>query len=255
LDATFCVARDIGVAGCPTAVHLSHYCTHAVLHAADLGWSGLEHLPEQLSALSALAELEAGGSHFEAAGALEPLRALRRLTRLGLARCRISALPEQLSALRALRDLDIASNGLAGEGAMRPLQALLGLTRLDARRCGLARLPAEVSALQALEEMDLSLNPLSGESSLEGLQRLTALRHLSLYECDLSRLPPEVSTLPALDTLRLSGNRALGKEGAGLLGLLRGLGALTYLDLAGCGMQGHHSQLSALSGMGVNVRC
>jgi Leucine-rich repeat (LRR) protein len=160
--------------------------------------------------------------------------------------------------------LDIASNVLAGKGALRPLCALSALTRLDARRCGLPCLPAELLALPALEELDLSLNPLAGERSLEGLQSLTALRQLSLYECELQRLPPQASTLSVLDTLRLSGNRLLGKEGGGgnedgdwgMLCLLRSLQALTYLDLASCGFpQGHLSQLSALTAVGVNVRC
>lgn len=104
---------------------------------------GLEVLPEQVSALTLLADLEVGGNHYlgkRRDAAFRPLQNLSALTRLGAAKCGVDAVPDSVTTLYNLAELDLSYDpGIGAYGhrekpALRTAWAQLGhlaaLTRL-----------------------------------------------------------------------------------------------------------------------------
>lgn len=257
LDISFNAALADNEAAALQALPL-HYPS---LTQLDLSGCGLAQLPRGLSALSALADLSAGGLDEDApASAFEPLAALApTLTRLDLRSCHLVALPPQLAALSQLRQLELSENSSLGkEGGLELLTALPSLRYLGLSSCGLSQAPFQLSALTGLEGLDLGGNDgLGGTESdrdwgAEALVQLAgSLTRLSLYKCGLRRAPPHLAFLRKLRHLSLWGNSFVSVGPGEVLPLVQGLTALTLLDIGGCGLDS--SSVSQLAATGVQV--
>ena len=173
----------------------------------DLRGLALEELPEEISKLSELTQLNLWNNSIGDKGA-EALSKLTALTKLNLGKNRVgdngakalsklTALTqlnlnsnrlgqkggEALSKLTALTKLGLSDNGVFGVGdkGAEALSKLTALTRLDLYRNSIGDKGAKaLSKLTALTELDLGNNSI-GEKGAEALSKLTALTDLHLY--------------------------------------------------------------------------
>ena len=199
------------------AMRISDPPVHALsgfseLRSLSLGGCGLRAVPPALSCLTALEDLNLSGTNGRQLGArgdLEPVVALMRLRKLGLACCSLRTVPPSLPGLTTLESLVLADNGRLGQegGGLDQLAALTRLRQLSLGWCGLLTLPPALSSLSGLEQLDLSNNPQLGEQTCLGaLRMLGALRRLAL-----SRAMPRLQA--ALPSVTFS-NRPFILQGA-----------------------------------------
>ncbi|GAB4821279.1 hypothetical protein N2152v2_008325 [Parachlorella kessleri] len=215
----------------------------------------LMSLPEPLSQLQQLQELELGGNPLVPEG-WEPLASLRQLSRLDLCGCSLKGLPQQLSATQSLQDLVLRDNfslgwgSDGGDAALEPLRWCTTLTRLQMERCGLRKVPTQLMALAQLEDLDLHCNfglGEGGEEALAPLLDLPSLTALDLGGCAIQRLPI-AAKLPSLRKLSLWSNQ-LGQGGPHALACLVSMPRLTALSLSNNGLGALPPQATALTGL------
>ena len=183
----------------------------------------VSRIPGVLRSAAALAELdslELGGMPLDHLP--EELRALTRLRWLALSRLRIARLLAWIGELRALESLVIDHNPLATlPDEIGELPALAALT-LGGQSEGdplLARLPASFARLPALSYLYLYQQALPA-AVLDGVLRTPSLRHLGLFETEV---PAMLGELTHLESLSIEANTTEVPECVGKLVGLRQL--------------------------------
>jgi Leucine-rich repeat (LRR) protein len=240
------------------------------LRRLDLAGCRLRHIPEQLSAVSGLRELQLSGNPLVGWGDPALLRTLQclagALTLLRLDGCGLLCAPMALSSLQALAELDLRGNSELGDleqVAFLPLEHLSSLSRLRLRGCPLRSLPGELSALSAVLDLDLRGQTALGRArsaAWQPLRMLGFLTRLCLAACGLAALPWQLSGLGELARLELSSNPRLGSGSGAAAGPQRRryshafeplgqLSALTSLGMAGCALGAVPPQVSALAAL------
>ena len=206
-------------------------------------------LPEQLTILSSLVEVDLSENHVS--GSLP--QDIRRLEVVRLGNNKIKGtLPISWMSSSSLRVLDLSYNLITGAlpseiGRMTQFQELLlsgnrltsmvppeigQLTALSTLLLGAGNLfgpaiPKEIGKLSLLKHLDLSDNPFDAAPPPVEIFDLTALETLVLSGCRLSStLPPEIGNLMHLTHLELAKNSL-----EGTLPTEIGLTKLTYLDV------------------------
>ena len=152
--------------------------------AISLAARELEAVPQQLSELSWLRELDLSNNHLSRFP--EPVLQLTGLERLDLSGNRLWKIPDGLAALHQLRVLDLSKNRLT-------------------------RFPRAVCQLRQLEQLDLSSPSAYGKKPRQLLDlpveigQLTQLRRLAFRSNRPAALPDQLWSLPALERLDLVG--------------------------------------------------
>lgn len=149
--------------------------------------NALEALPDSLSCLVQLTELELANN---ALTALPDLQPLSLLSRLDLRHNKLATVP-QLTHMSGLRELYMGHNALKALGDIGAL-CPAALTTLDVRDNRIKQLPPSITQLLQLERLELANN-------------------------DLTELPPQLGLLPKIKVLGLEGNPLRSLRGSGIL--------------------------------------
>lgn len=198
-----------------TANNRIYRCREDQSPSLNLSNLGLETIPEAVTALTHLKELDL--SENELIRLPERLGNLSQLIKLQLHSNQVTTLPESVGALGKLREINLSANRLAS--LPESCGDLSMLSRLILRSNRLASLPEWVGRLRNLKLIDLSDNHLvSLPESLSGLVRLG---YLNLGANQLTSLPDTMDSLIHLTELNLSKNR--------LTTLPESIGGLTQL--------------------------
>ncbi|MEV4489973.1 hypothetical protein AB0K04_07650 [Micromonospora coxensis] len=225
---------------------------------------GIGDLPEQITTLTGLTDLDLRGSSFRV-GALPP--GLRRLdltrtlgwqdeepdltgcpdlAELRMAGIRSRTLPRGLGP--ALRVLDATEHHFSA--AAPDLTACPHLRELHLGTTALAELPAGLDAMTELEHLDLTNARFTdAQAAVARLGALANLTTLNLSGLHLTTLSDELAAAARLTEVNLSRNPKMRwKKVAAVLGRLS---ALTTLRLTGCGLRELPPPLAALTGLRV----
>ena len=188
--------------------------------------NGLTELPESISRLTRLTELDLHGNQLTELP--QSIGQLTRLTKLDFSHNRFTRLPDSLATLAGLVRLDLSANRLTdlpgfftnltqirwlGLGANQlsevpdSLAKLTSLNRLDLSATGLTELPDWIGRLAQLKVLYLYNNRLS--QLPDSLAHLTQLTYLELGFNELSEIPRLLTELRDLKHLGLEGNDRL----------------------------------------------
>ena len=232
---------------------------------------GLKRVPEQLSQLLALKELDLSsnrslGRGYEGeqlAAHLHILQPLTELTALSLSKCGFQSVPAQLSSLAALGALDLSGNQFNKTPAgLANLKVLQRLTRLNLHNCDLIgscqKDPgiSSLSPLSFLADLDLSRNCIYEVHHLDVLQHLTGLTRLNIAATVIRIPPASIAALQSLQVLDVSHNNMRGNE-AGIISYphLHQLPQLTSLDLSSCNLHSWPAGISQMPSLKVSNAC
>ncbi|KAL3143775.1 hypothetical protein ABBQ32_003604 [Trebouxia sp. C0010 RCD-2024] len=148
------------------------------------GWTYLGRLPEAISSLSQLRELE-------------------------ICNCAMTSLPASLGRLSHLERIDFHSNALGRSDDFTPADCLHGCTNLTSIKLSgnyFASVPAFLSSATALRCLHLANNHIGSSGNTACLAALTALTKLVMQQCGLNTVPDSFAALSNLQWLCMSRN-------------------------------------------------
>ncbi len=169
------------------------------LQSLVMSEAGLKQLPDSLSSLSILEELDLSGNDFATFPTV--ILQLRKLRSLALGKIDSSDPPERLYPLWNLQRLTIGCGFPEWPGSWCDLPRLMVLCLKDGQ---LERLPDAFSRLRQLSSLDMENNKLS--TFPEVLLDMPNLMKLELHNNLLTSIPEEISQMKSLSVLDLSHN-------------------------------------------------
>ncbi|XP_070570741.1 p53-induced death domain-containing protein 1-like [Ptychodera flava] len=174
----------------------SQYCTDTRIRTLQLDKNKLSSLPEELSYLRQLEDLQLSCNLFTTFPSC--ICSLKHLQNLDMSENYLLTLPEEFCRLENLRTLNLADNRLT-------------------------EIPAAVTTLRNLMELDMSENSL--RAIHPGIGKLQNLTTLVLDNNSIQELPEEMFTLRLLSSLHLEAN-----ELKSIHPMIAKLSNLSYLD-------------------------
>lgn len=242
------------------------------LFSLDLGFNGMGgEVPQEVGLMGKLLNLVLAGNDFTGV-VPQSLGRLTGLVMLDLSNNRFAGDPFAATRyLVNLQELNLSNNTFSGQVA-EYVSNSSQLVKLNLSGCGFSGpVPVGLSLLANLQELNLAGNALTGAvpsrftnltrleilnvsgnkiSDVGGVAGCAGLKHLDASFNEIVGLSVGFgSALSALEYLDLQGNPLVSGFGADAVVALRGMSALTYLNVSGSEL----TDLSAVAGLGALV--
>jgi len=175
------------------------------LQILRLGFNKLSEIPDTLSQLVSLVELELRDN--PGLAQIPNLSGLCNLQRLSLRNLQLTEVPG-LGCLNSLTDLDLRDNFRLG-CVPDDIGNLTAMRKLDLFGCSIKVIPPFIGNLVQLESLDLRKNALENEGIPSEIAQLTGLIRLMLSLNNFTDLPLQVTSLPAVREFEIANNKII----------------------------------------------
>ncbi len=182
------------------------------LRSLNLYRCRLNVVPEKITLLSNLEELNLSCNPFYNEKSLSFVAVLTKLTILKLAHCmsaggKLDSLPEEISLLTDLTALDISSNNFRSNELQNLILSLTRLKILNVAACKLLSSPDKITQLINLKTLALGSNHFLDGRLPSVILSLTNVTNLDVSNCSLKSLPDEMRLQTNLRKLCIGQNQ------------------------------------------------